>query len=108
MTIARDYLPERRRARLTPGEALKIARELQGLSQSELARQTGIAQSALSAFEHGTQEMGLKRIKALASAIGVHPAVIAFPDWEVPVVVLEPKRPQGASRGSVTTRRRAR
>jgi transcriptional regulator with XRE-family HTH domain len=83
MTTASDYAPERRHAKLTPGESLKIVRELQGLSQSELARRTGIAQSALSAFERGAQEIGLKRAKTLAAALQVHPAVIAFPDWEV-------------------------
>ena len=86
MTIARDYVPEKRHARLTPGEALRIARELQGLSQSELARRTGIAQSALSALESGDTELGLKRVAVLAKALKVHPAVIAFPDWSAPVV----------------------
>lgn len=82
MTTERDHVPERRHARLTPGRALRIARELQELSQSELARRTGIAQSAISAFESGAQEMGLKRVRVLAEALSVHPAVIAFPDYE--------------------------
>lgn len=84
MTTARDYAPEKRHTKLTPGRALQIARELQDLSQSELARRTGIAQSAISAFESGAQEIGLKRVKILAEALGVHPAVIAFPDYEPP------------------------
>ena len=88
MTTARDYVPEKRHAKLTPGEALKIARELQGLSQSELARRTHIAQSALSAIESGETELGLKRVAVLAKALKVHPAVIAFPDWNAPVVNL--------------------
>jgi len=83
MTTARDYAPEKRHAKLTPGRALQIARELQELTQSELARRTGIAQSAISAFESGAQEIGLKRVRVLAEALGVHPAVIAFPDYEV-------------------------
>ena len=82
----RDYLPEKRHETLTPGEALRIAREFQGLSQSELARQTGIAQSAISAFESGREEMGIKRVKTLAAALRVHPAVIAFPDWQADVI----------------------
>lgn len=84
MTTAREYVPEKRHAKLTPGRALQIARELQELTQSELARRTGIAQSAISAFESGAQEIGLKRVRVLAEALGVHPAVIAFPDYEVP------------------------
>lgn len=81
----RDYVPEKSHANLTPGRALQIARELQELSQSELARRSGIAQSAISAFESGAQEMGLKRIKVLAEVLGVHPAVIAFPDYGAPI-----------------------
>jgi transcriptional regulator with XRE-family HTH domain len=81
----RDYVPEKSHANLTAGRALQIARELQELSQSELARRSGIAQSAISAFESGAQEMGLKRIKVLAEVLGVHPAVIAFPDYGAPL-----------------------
>jgi transcriptional regulator with XRE-family HTH domain len=91
MTTARDYVAEKRHAKLTPGRSLQLARELQKMTQSELARRTGIAQSAISAFESGAQEMGLKRVRVLAEALGVHPAVIAFPDYEVP------KRPRSAS-----------
>jgi transcriptional regulator with XRE-family HTH domain len=84
MTIARDYVPAKRHVKLTPGRSLQIVRELQELTQSELARRTGISQSAISAFESGSQEIGLKRVKVLADALGVHPAVIAFPDYEAP------------------------
>lgn len=92
MTTARDYVPEKRHAKLTPGKSLQSLRELQELSQSELARRTGIAQSAISAFESGSQEMGLKRVKVLAEALGVHPAVIAFPDYEAPAGPVRSKR----------------
>ncbi len=84
MITARDYVPAKRHVKLTPGRSLRIVRELQELTQSELARRTGIAQSAISAFESGAQEMGIKRVKVLADALGVHPAVIAFPDYEAP------------------------
>lgn len=82
MTTARDYVPEKRHVKLTPGRALQIARELQELTQSELARRTGIAQSAISALESGAVEMGLQRARVLAEALGVHPAVLAFPDYQ--------------------------
>lgn len=88
MTTGRKYSPERRHSKLTPGRSLELLRELQGLTQSELGRRTGIAQSAISAFESGAQEMGLKRVKVLAEALGVHPAVIAFPDYEEPARTL--------------------
>jgi transcriptional regulator with XRE-family HTH domain len=91
MTTAREkheYVAERRHATLTPAQSLRIARELQGLTQTELARQSGIPQSTISAFESGREDMGLKRIKLLAAALRVHPAVIAFPEWEAEVVDL--------------------
>jgi transcriptional regulator with XRE-family HTH domain len=91
MTTARrrnEYVPEQSHATLTPAESLKITRELQGLSQSELSRQSGVPQSAISAFESGQEEMGLKRIKVLAAALKVHPSVIAFPNWQAEVIDL--------------------
>ncbi len=99
MSTARDFVPETRHATLTPGESLRMVRELQELSQSELARRSGIPQSAISAFESGAQEMGLKRVTALASALSVHPAVLAFPDWEAPRVT--PARTSSGTRRAV-------
>lgn len=100
MTTVRDYVPEKRHAKLTPGRALQIARELQELSQSELARRTGIAQSAISAFESGSQEMGLRRVRVLAEALGVHPAVIAFPDYAAPSMSKGTKPVQASRRAA--------
>ena len=92
MTTEREYVSERQHAELTPGASLRIARELQGLTQSELARLSGIPQPAISAFESGQEDMGIKRIKALAVALKVHPAVIAFPNWEAEVINLHARR----------------
>jgi transcriptional regulator with XRE-family HTH domain len=84
MTTAKKYAPARRLVMLTPGEMLKTIRELQGFTQSELSRRSGIAQPSISAFEKGRLEMGLKTVRILADALSVHPAVIAFPDWDGP------------------------
>ena len=100
MTTAHDYVTEKRHAKLTPGRSLQILRELQELTQSELSRRTGIAQSAISAFESGSEELGLKRIKVLAEALGVHPAVIAFPEYPQ-------AKPPGKLHASVAQLRRA-
>lgn len=67
----------------TPGEALKQLRELQGLSQNELAEITGIPQSNISALEGGTKQLGRDRALILAKALRVHPAVILFPDYDI-------------------------
>lgn len=68
---------------LTPGEALKMLRELQGLSQNDLALLTGITQSNISAIENDTRQMGRERAMTLAKALHVHPAVLLFPDFDM-------------------------
>lgn len=74
--------PARLRARMTPGEMLRTVRELQELSQAELAAASGVSQPAISAVESGTTPLGLERARKLADALSVHPAVLLFPDWE--------------------------
>lgn len=64
------------------GESVRIIRELQGLSQNDLARLTGIPQSTLSAIEKGRVNLGVERAKVLARALKCHPAVLVFPGWE--------------------------
>ena len=70
-------------ARITPGTALRMIRELQGLRQGDLAELTGIAQSNISALENGTRQFGRERALVLAAALHVHPAVLLFPDFDI-------------------------
>jgi len=65
------------------GESVRIIRELQGVSQNELARLTGIPQSTISAIENDRVSLGVERAKTLARALRCHPAVLVFPGWEV-------------------------
>lgn len=65
------------------GESVRIIRELQGLSQNDVARLTGIPQSTLSAIEKDRVNLGVERAKVLARALRCHPAVLVFPGWEV-------------------------
>jgi transcriptional regulator with XRE-family HTH domain len=58
-------------------------RELQELSQNELAERTGIPQSTLSAIENDRVNLGVERAKVLARALSCHPAVLVFPGWVV-------------------------
>ncbi len=76
-------LPARVGISIAPGEMLRTIRELQELTQSELAERTGIAQSNLSALETGARELGRERALVLAKALRVHPAVLLFPDFDV-------------------------
>lgn len=65
------------------GESVRILRELQELSQNELAERTGIPQSTISAIENDRVNLGVERAKVLARALKCHPAVLVFPGWDV-------------------------
>ena len=69
------------RPRLSVGQSVRIARELNELSQNELAGLTGSAQSTISAIETDRVKLGAERAKTLARALRVHPAVLLFPGW---------------------------
>ncbi len=62
---------------------MRIMRELQEMSQNELAAISGIPQSTLSAIENDRINLGLERAKVLARALRCHPAVLVFPGWDV-------------------------
>ena len=79
----KDFVKARVHVTVTPGEAIKIMRELQSLSQNDLAHITGISQSNLSALENDVRQLGRDRAIVLAKALGVHPAVLLFPDYEM-------------------------
>jgi transcriptional regulator with XRE-family HTH domain len=77
------FVPAKTRVILTPGRSLRIVRELQGFSQNELAKLSGLPQSTISGMESGRINIGVERAKVLARALKIHPAVIVFPGWQV-------------------------
>ena len=77
-----DFRPAKRRLKVSVGESVRIVRELQGLSQNQLAELTGIPQATLSAIENDRVRLGVERAKVLARALKCHPAVLVFPGWE--------------------------
>ena len=79
----RTFRPAKRRVKVSVGESVRVIRELQGYSQNELSRRTGIPQATLSAIENDRIRLGVERAKVLARALKVHPAVLVFPGWEV-------------------------
>ena len=79
----KDYQESPIREKVSIGESVRIIRQLQELSQNELAALTGIPQSTLSAIEHDRVNLGVERAKVLARALQVHPAVLVFPGWDV-------------------------
>jgi len=78
-----DYRKARRHIEVTVGESVRIIRELQELSQNQLAESSGIPQSTISAIERNRVNLGIARAKVLARALKVHPAVLVFPSWDI-------------------------
>ncbi|MEJ2079801.1 MAG: helix-turn-helix transcriptional regulator [Acidobacteriota bacterium] len=78
-----EYQKAKKRVDVTVGESVRIIRELQELSQNQLAERTGIPQSTISAIERDRVNLGIERAKVLARALKVHPAVLVFPNWDV-------------------------
>ena len=70
------FRPAKRRTRVSVGESVRILRELQELSQTELSRRSGIPQATLSAIENDRIKLGVERAKVLARTLKCHPAVL--------------------------------
>lgn len=77
-----DYVKAKRSIEVSVGDSVRIIRELQELSQNELAVLAGIPQSTISAIENNRINLGVERAKILARALHCHPAVLVFPGWE--------------------------
>jgi len=78
-----NYRLAKKKIEVSPGESVRILRELQELSQNELSALTGIPQSTISAIENDKVRLGVERAKTLARALKCHPAVLVFPGWDV-------------------------
>jgi transcriptional regulator with XRE-family HTH domain len=80
----KTYRPAKKRVSVSVGESVRIIRELQELSQGDLAKLTRIPQSTISAIENDRVRLGVERAKVLARALKCHPGVLVFPGWELP------------------------
>jgi transcriptional regulator with XRE-family HTH domain len=78
-----EYRKAKRTIEVSAGESVRIIRELQELSQNELAVLSGIPQSTISAIERDRINLGVERAKQLARALKCHPSVLVFPGWDV-------------------------
>ena len=79
----KNYRKAKKTVEVSVGESVRIMRELQELSQSELAHLTGIPQSTISGIENNRINLGVERAKVLARALKCHPAVLVFPGWQL-------------------------
>ena len=78
----KDYTIAKKQIDVSVGESVRIIRELQEMSQNELADATGIPQSTISAIENDRVNLGVERAKQLARVLKCHPAVLVFPGWD--------------------------
>ena len=78
-----EYHKAKRRVEVSAGESVRILRELQDMSQNDLAAATGIPQSTISAIENDRVRLGVERSKIFARALRCHPAVLVFPGWDI-------------------------
>ncbi len=81
----KEFRAAKQRIEVSVGESVRIVRELQELTQDQLADLTGIPQATISAIENGRVNLGVERAKVFARALQCHPAVLVFPGWETPV-----------------------
>lgn len=64
----------------TSGEVIKAFRKNFQITQGELAEITGIAETNLSAIENDKVELGVKRAVLIATALGLNPSQLLFPN----------------------------
>jgi transcriptional regulator with XRE-family HTH domain len=79
----KNYRKAKKTVDVSVGESVRIMRELQELSQTDLAKLTGIPQSTISGIENDRIHIGVERAKVLARALKCHPAVLLFPGWDI-------------------------
>ena len=79
----KDYRKAKKSLDVSVGDSVRIIRELQELSQNDLAEITSIPQSTISAIENNRVNLGIERAKVLARALKCHPAVLVFPGWDI-------------------------
>jgi len=78
----KDYVPATQHSTYTTGEAIKVWRDLNELTQKELAEKTKISQADISSLENDRVKLGVERAKVLAYALHIHPSMLLFPNWE--------------------------
>ena len=79
MRDMKEFRPAKKRIEVSVGESVRIIRELQGLSQNQLAELTGIPRTTISAIENDLVRLGMERAKLVARALKCHPRVLVFP-----------------------------
>lgn len=79
MSVRDKQAPDEEQVKRTIGSSLRDERVARRVSQSSLARRTGIPQSAISRIEAGTEVPSLERWSRLLAGLGLRPEIELAP-----------------------------
>jgi DNA-binding XRE family transcriptional regulator len=85
-TVEQDesaYQPATKRIDVSVGESVCILRELQDMTQDDLAQAIGMTVATLRAIEEDRVSLDIAQAKVLARALRCHPAVMVFSGWDL-------------------------
>ena len=68
------------------GGKLRSLRREAGLSQRGLAQKLDLSHQQIQKYERGDNALPLQRVKSFAAALGVAPAILAFPEIDRPAL----------------------
>jgi transcriptional regulator with XRE-family HTH domain len=71
-----DFRPAKKYIDVSPGESVRIVREMQELTLERLATMAGVPEATLSAIENDLLALDMETATALATALQVVPAVL--------------------------------
>lgn len=71
----------RPRVNLSPGEMVRIARELQEMTQGQLSQGSGIDEDTIARIEREDMALDVERAEKLGRALKTHPNVLLRPNW---------------------------
>ncbi len=77
--MVKDFFQDLKHSKTTPGGVIRALRTNFKITLKELAKATGIAESNLSLIENDKVEVGVKRASLIATALGIEPSSILFP-----------------------------
>ena len=77
-----EYVKAKNRVKMASGDVVRVACEMLDMSQAELARRSGIAESHISAIIAGKKPSGKVYAAKLAGALGISPGQILFAGTE--------------------------
>lgn len=72
----KDYSPVRKRIDLSTGDSVRIMRELNELTQTQLAETTGIPLGTLASIENDQLALDVEHAAILAAALHVDPSIL--------------------------------